>query len=113
MHQWTNRSDFSVVVVLFVGHGQIFFCSRTHSQLSQFVDEVKKTAFHKQGLRLVTLAGRGSLCVNDSVRALGSDTRMSDRCLELAGLSDKKRCEYGKQDPQIQLRDTLLVRGDR
>jgi hypothetical protein len=66
---------------------QIYFCSRTHSQLTQFVHELRRTAFGSS-VRLVTLAGRASLCINDSVRALGSDSAMSDKCRDL----DSHRC---------------------
>ena len=36
---------------------QIFYCSRTHSQLAQFVKEVKKTTF-AEDIRLVTIGSR-------------------------------------------------------
>jgi chromosome transmission fidelity protein 1 len=42
---------------------KVFFCSRTHSQLSQFVKELQKTVF-SSSLRAVTLGSRKSLCIN-------------------------------------------------
>lgn len=36
---------------------QIFFCSRTHSQLSQFVSELHRTPF-AETLAVVAIAGR-------------------------------------------------------
>ena len=36
---------------------QIFFCSRTHSQLSQFVSELHRTPFAER-LSVVVIAGR-------------------------------------------------------
>lgn len=45
------------------------FCSRTHSQLSQFVGEVKRTVFAEE-LRMVALGGRKQLCVNPAVQRL-------------------------------------------
>lgn len=59
---------------------KIIYCSRTHSQISQFVREVKKTAF--SGCRCVVLGSRKQLCINDEVRAASVDSLMSEICLE-------------------------------
>uniref|UniRef100_H2Z3N7 Helicase ATP-binding domain-containing protein n=1 Tax=Ciona savignyi TaxID=51511 RepID=H2Z3N7_CIOSA len=65
---------------------QIFFCSRTHSQLSQFVKELQKSPFGKQTdpdgfqVTMVGLGSRSNLCINDEVRKLKS---MNERCLEM------------------------------
>ncbi|XP_062509848.1 ATP-dependent DNA helicase DDX11-like [Corticium candelabrum] len=61
---------------------QIYYCSRTHSQLAQFVQEVKRTSF-KDHFRITTLASRQNLCINPSVRRLKFVTLMNDRCIEL------------------------------
>ncbi len=62
---------------------QVIYASRTHSQTSQFVNEIKKTAF-AAGIRCVTLGSRKSLCVNPSVVREGrSDASISDACLDL------------------------------
>ncbi len=45
---------------------QIIFCSRTHSQLTQFVNEIKRTPF-ADGLRCVSLGSRKNLCVHPVV----------------------------------------------
>lgn len=45
---------------------QVIFCSRTHSQLSQFVGELHRTRF-ASSLLLVAVASRKALCVNDQV----------------------------------------------
>lgn len=42
---------------------KVYFCSRTHSQLSQFVEELKKTKFHVE-LSVVCLGSRKTLCIN-------------------------------------------------
>lgn len=60
---------------------QIIYCSRTHSQISQFVGEIKKSPF--SNVRCITLGSRKTMCINDSVRQLQSDAAMSERCLEL------------------------------
>jgi chromosome transmission fidelity protein 1 len=45
---------------------QLIFCSRTHSQLSQFVGELHRTRF-ADSVMLVAVGSRKNLCVNDEV----------------------------------------------
>ncbi|KAK2491208.1 hypothetical protein MC885_014481 [Smutsia gigantea] len=61
---------------------KIYYCSRTHSQLAQFVHEVQKSPFGKD-TRLVSLGSRQNLCVNEDVRKLGSVQLINDRCVEM------------------------------
>ncbi|XP_040380068.1 ATP-dependent DNA helicase DDX11 isoform X2 [Oryza brachyantha] len=61
---------------------KVYFTSRTHSQLSQFVGELKKTEFGRR-LRTVCLGSRKNLCTNKDVLKLGSANRINERCLEL------------------------------
>ena len=61
---------------------QIFYCSRTHSQLSQFVHEVQKSPYHDD-VKVVTLGSRQNLCINEAVKKLRSMTLINDRCLEM------------------------------
>ena len=70
---------------------QIFYCSRTHSQLSQFVHEVQKSPY-RDDVKVVTLGSRQNLCINEAVRKLRSMTLINDRCLEMQ--SKKKSGEY-------------------
>ncbi len=66
---------------------QVIFCSRTHSQLAQVVGELRRTRFADR-FRVVVLAGRGVLCVNESVRALAPPAaRLNDRCRDLQAAS--------------------------
>lgn len=60
---------------------QVLYCSRTHSQLAQFVEEIRKTAF--ADARVTTLGARAQLCVNDSVRRLGHPSLVNDKCADL------------------------------
>ncbi|XP_030379830.1 ATP-dependent DNA helicase DDX11 [Scaptodrosophila lebanonensis] len=62
---------------------QIFYCSRTHSQLAQIVAELRKTP-HGRHVRCVTLGSRQQLCINDQVRRLSSVALMNERCLDMA-----------------------------
>lgn len=69
---------------------QIFYCSRTHSQLAQFVAEMNKTPHAKQDpitgivpIRCVTLGSRKNMCINSAVTRLKSESSMSEACLEM------------------------------
>ncbi|XP_073110578.1 uncharacterized protein [Elaeis guineensis] len=61
---------------------KVYFTSRTHSQLSQFVREFKRTAFASE-LNLVCLGSRKNLCINSDVLKLGNLNRINEHCLEL------------------------------
>lgn len=61
---------------------QIVFASRTHSQLSQFVAELRATKWGADA-RVVMLGGRRHLCCYAPVRSLGSDVEMTEACLRL------------------------------
>ena len=108
---------------------RIFYCSRTHSQLSQFVKEVQKTKFATD-IRLVSLASRSNMCINDSVLSLKNPTLINERCLEMqkkkttkkalanpSSSPPKKRqrmaksasCQYYKSSAIAKLRDIALL----
>ncbi|GAA5891317.1 hypothetical protein JCM5296_006897 [Sporobolomyces johnsonii] len=99
---------------------KIYFASRTHSQLSQFVAELRKTSFARlndlqeptslstppasdgssstdvtRPIRLIPLGSRQNLCINDDVRRKsgGSNDVMGDLCTELQK-SGKDRCQF-------------------
>lgn len=76
---------------------RIYYCSRTHSQLSQFVREVQKTKFASD-IRLVSLASRGNLCINESVLNLKHNHLINDSCLDLQKKSQKGKST--KLDPE-------------
>lgn len=46
---------------------KIYFCSRTHSQLSQFISELRKTKFANE-LKVICLGSRKNLCINEGRR---------------------------------------------
>ncbi|KAL7745738.1 hypothetical protein ACLKA6_009940 [Drosophila palustris] len=62
---------------------QIFFCSRTHSQLAQIVAELRKTP-HGRQVRCISLGSRQQLCINSQVRKLSNVALMNERCLDMA-----------------------------
>uniref|UniRef100_A0A665VJA8 ATP-dependent DNA helicase DDX11 n=1 Tax=Echeneis naucrates TaxID=173247 RepID=A0A665VJA8_ECHNA len=108
---------------------QIYYCSRTHSQLAQFVHEVQKSPFSKD-ISLVTLGSRQvyKLSIHPSifykVRRLGSIQRINDRCMEMQKNKHEKQhheedvkrrrgpaksvCPYNKASAMQQMRDEVL-----
>uniref|UniRef100_A0A182R4W6 DNA 5'-3' helicase n=1 Tax=Anopheles funestus TaxID=62324 RepID=A0A182R4W6_ANOFN len=76
---------------------QVIFCSRTHSQLSQVVNEVKETQ-HANDLRLMSLASRQHLCINAEVQKLKTSTLMNERCLELLKKGGKSKTDPSDRD---------------
>ncbi|KAI9816568.1 MAG: ATP-dependent DNA helicase chl1 [Pycnora praestabilis] len=96
---------------------KIFYCSRTHSQLTQFVNELRRvhlpsviaddeTEATKESIEVdipveeeikhLTLGSRKNLCINSTVRKLASGTAINERCLELQQPSTprEKKCQY-------------------
>uniref|UniRef100_A0A673C0J7 ATP-dependent DNA helicase DDX11 n=1 Tax=Sphaeramia orbicularis TaxID=375764 RepID=A0A673C0J7_9TELE len=102
---------------------KIYYCSRTHSQLAQFVHEVQKSPFSKD-ISLVTLGSRQNMCINEEVRRLGSIQRINDRCLEMQKNKHEKQqseegvkrkrgtaksvCPFYKASAMQQMRDEVL-----
>lgn len=91
---------------------KIFFCSRTHSQLTQFVHEVRKVSLpaapwlegteainEPTGQVLVKhlpLGSRKNLCINKKVAKSGNVAAINERCLELQRSETPKeqKCEF-------------------
>ncbi|OAD58660.1 ATP-dependent RNA helicase CHL1 [Eufriesea mexicana] len=61
---------------------KIFFCSRTHSQLSQFIKELRKSPYSKN-ISVVTLTSRKNYCINKSVKKLEHLNLINEYCLQL------------------------------
>lgn len=102
-------------------YSKIFFCSRTHSQLTQVLNEIKGTNFGAK-IRLATLASRGSYCVNEDVRKGASQAVINERCLDLKKNSSisnqsevpnkksrKGACPYYSKEKIENLREEILT----
>ncbi|KAI9478738.1 MAG: ATP-dependent RNA helicase-like protein chl1 [Benjaminiella poitrasii] len=73
---------------------KIYYASRTHSQLSQFVHEVSKTIYAKD-IYEVSLASRKQLCINEDVVKLGNVNKINEACLDLQKSGSKNGpCKY-------------------
>jgi chromosome transmission fidelity protein 1 len=91
---------------------KIFFCSRTHSQLTQFSSELGRVKMPPaiapdedidnngidslvEDVKHLTLGSRKNLCINSKVNKLGSATAINERCLELQqSTSTESRCPH-------------------
>ena len=87
---------------------RVFYTSRTHSQLSQFCDELRKTnyfcktpsvqsdeeMFERPQVWTTTLGSRAGLCVYEPVRSLATSGAVSDACQ--AKRESKGGCECNK-----------------
>lgn len=95
---------------------KIIFCSRTHSQLTQFVNELKRIELpsalsdceREEVIKHAPLGSRRTLCINSKVSRLTSTTAMNERCVELQkpGIPQDRRCEFlpSKQSPDYRER---------
>lgn len=90
---------------------KIFYCSRTHSQLTQFIHEIRKVKLRPVSwletavqssteaqndppvVKHLPLASRKSLCINQKVSKLGSAAAINDRCLELQQKDTPQDCK--------------------
>ncbi|KAF2664653.1 DNA repair helicase [Microthyrium microscopicum] len=113
----------------------IYYCSRTHSQLTQFVSELRKVNLPPviqpdlhgdaigispdnvaESLRHLTLGSRKNLCINAKVSNLGGNTAINEKCLDLqkVGTPEDKKCPYlpKKEDEPIinKFRDHALAK---
>lgn len=92
---------------------KIYYASRTHSQLSQFISEVKKTKFadstHQPAIRLTPLASRANLCIHPDVVSLRDPAAINERCIEMQRETNKeKKCPYIKLKKVNDLKENIL-----
>lgn len=97
---------------------KIFYCSRTHSQLTQFANELRRVSLPpslptpqqrpeepstatentelEEGVKHLSLGSRKQLCINPHVSSLGNATAINERCMELQkpGVAAERRCPY-------------------
>lgn len=74
-----------------VSRTRVYYCSRTHTQLSQAINELKT---NRNGYQSVVLGSRKAYCINREVCRFSSNDVINDRCRELV----KEGCcpFYGK-----------------
>ncbi|KAH8428921.1 DNA helicase [Aspergillus melleus] len=114
------------------GLTRIFYCSRTHSQLTQFVSELRRVEMPpsvpkelsldltgegelEERIKHLSLGSRRNLCINPKVAALENPTAINERCLELQqpGVAAQDKCPFlpSKNDeaPLLNFRDHALA----
>ncbi|KAK5993076.1 ATP-dependent DNA helicase chl1 [Cladobotryum mycophilum] len=108
---------------------KIYYTSRTHSQLSQFITELRRPAFPSslpssvsqdkntastEPVKLLPLSSRQKLCINPSVARLGSVQAINDRCSELQQAKSAKKCSFVPREELLsqthEFRDNALAR---
>ncbi|KAJ3579672.1 hypothetical protein NPX13_g893 [Xylaria arbuscula] len=88
---------------------KIYYTSRTHSQLTQFISELRRPTFppsvpdefvkhaedhEAEAIKHVPLSSRQRLCINPSVARLKSLSAINDRCSELQQSKTKDKCQF-------------------
>lgn len=112
---------------------KIFYCSRTHSQLSQLVGELRKVRLNslsldtdeeprepgdaresdvEEQIKHLSLGSRKHLCINPSVSSLGSATAINERCLELQkpDTHQDRRCQFLPSEKNSDIREDFQDR---
>ena len=111
---------------------KIIFCSRTHSQLTQFVHELRRVKVPsslpsenaenevgvdiQEGVKHLALGSRKNLCINDKVVRLPSTTAVNEQCLELQkpGTAKDRKCCFlpskNDKDKVAAFRDRVIAR---
>jgi chromosome transmission fidelity protein 1 len=106
---------------------KIIFCSRTHSQLTQFINELRlvepprslpvhDSKAPREIVKHVPLGSRKNLCINQKVSSLGSAATINERCLELQkpGTAKEHKCKFlpqkGSKSTVEDFRNHALVR---
>ena len=95
---------------------KIFYCSRTHSQLTQFANEARRVRLPSgliaqtggkqqwntgmpppnEEIKYLSLGSRKNLCINPYVSRLGNATAINEKCLELQqpGKPQEHKCIF-------------------
>ncbi|KAK8044073.1 hypothetical protein PG993_004097 [Apiospora rasikravindrae] len=107
---------------------KIYYTSRTHSQLTQFIAELRRPTFppsipeamiskdnasEPEAVKHVPLSSRQRLCINPAVARLGSVQAINDRCSELQQSNSKSKCQFVPNPDKLavthQFRDHALA----
>ncbi|GAA37929.2 chromosome transmission fidelity protein 1, partial [Clonorchis sinensis] len=85
---------------------QIIYCSRTHSQLSQVLGELKKCQNLINQITVVQLAARHSLCTNKKIYRLSHPEAINEACLELG--RSKQKCSMRNRSSVSKVSNCIL-----
>ena len=108
-HSNAKEDDLSLI-----DETKVLYCSRTHSQLTQFVHEMHRVNLRPASwfseakrstntsdlnqicIKHLPLGSRKNLCINQKVAKLGNVTAINERCLELQqqGFAEEEKCSF-------------------
>lgn len=107
---------------------QIYYTSRTHSQLTQFISELRRPNFppsvpaallsadtiaEGEAIKHLPLSSRQRLCINPSVSRLGTLAAINDKCSELQRSKSDSKCQFMPSADNLSqthhFRDTALA----
>ncbi|KAE9588051.1 putative DNA helicase [Lupinus albus] len=71
-------------------HSTIVYTSRTHSQIRQVIQELKRTSYRP---KMIVLGSREQLCIHDQVKQLHGKTQ-SNACRMLCRRRGKRQCKH-------------------
>ncbi|KAJ1971307.1 ATP-dependent DNA helicase chl1 [Dimargaris xerosporica] len=79
---------------------KVLIASRTHSQLTQLVREIRKTDYAASA-KVIPLGSRKSLCINERVQRLNPIQHVNDTCLDCQKKTTPahRRCPYFPAEP--------------
>lgn len=85
---------------------QIIICTRTHSQMIQIVNELKKCRKFAGRVSIVSLTSRKGLCVHPKVKNFQSANILTEKCEDL---TEKTKCPYNDGDLTQILTQNILA----
>nr|XP_027199864.1 ATP-dependent DNA helicase DDX11-like [Dermatophagoides pteronyssinus] len=92
---------------------KIYYCSRTHSQLSQFINEFKKTRYYQHNpnsLMLIPLSSRVNYCINQQVNHFNNLNMINEKCNDLQQQKNsKQKCQYKNQQKILEFGQEILA----
>lgn len=93
---------------------KVYYASRTHSQLGQFINEIKRTTFADTNvgtpIKVTPLGSRANYCINPEVTKLKDPSAINERCLELQRETNlEKRCPFIKSKQVNLLKEEILT----
>ena len=88
-----------------MGKRQIIICTRTHSQMIQLVNELKKCKKFNGRVSIVSLTSRKGLCVHPTVQKVDSVQMLTERCEDL---TEKAKCPFNDLDLTKILTENIL-----
>lgn len=92
---------------------KLCYASRTHSQLGQFINEIKRTVYAdikvSPAIKVTPLGSRANFCINLDVLKLKDPSAINERCMEMQKeTAAEKKCPYMKGKQVNLLKEDIL-----